>query len=71
MGTDSIKQKLVRAVHQCARGLAADLQAEGELWQAGTPVNAQQLRLLDKNLRHEVKAVAKLDHKTPKLFLKQ
>ena len=71
VGTDSVKQNLVRAVQQCAREPAADLQAEGELWQAGTPVNAQQLRVLDKNLRHEVKAAEKLDHKRRKLVLKQ
>ena len=71
VGTDSVKQNLVRAVQQCAREPAADLQAEGELWQSGTPVNAQQLRLLDKNLRSEVKAAEKLDHKRRKLVLKQ
>ena len=71
VGTDSVKQNLVRAVQQCAREPAADLQAEGELWQAGTPINAQQLRLLDKNLRHEGKAAKKLDHKRRKLVLKQ
>ena len=66
-----MKQTLVRAVQQCAREPAADLQAEGEPWQSGTPVNAQQLRLLDKNLRSEVKAAEKLDHKRRKLVLKQ
>ena len=71
VGTDSVKQNLVRAVQQCAREPAADLQAEGELWQALTPVNAQQLCLLDKNLRHEVKAADKLNHKRRKLVLKQ
>ena len=71
VGTDSVKQNLVRAVEQCARELAADWQTEGELWQAGTPVNAQQLRLLDKNLRHEVKAADKLDQERRKLVLKQ
>jgi hypothetical protein len=71
VGTDSVKQNLVRAVQQCAREPAADLQAEGELWQSGTPVNAQQLRLLDKNLRSEVKAAEKPDHKRRKLVLKQ
>ena len=40
VGTDSVKQNLWRAVQQCALERAADLQAEGELWQAGTPVNA-------------------------------
>ena len=40
LGTDSVKQNLVRAVPQCARDSATDLQAEGELWQAVTPVNA-------------------------------
>ena len=34
-------------------------------------MNAHQLRLLDKNLRHEVKAAEKLDHKGRKLVLKQ
>ena len=71
VGTDLVKQNLVQAVQQCAREPAADLQTEGELWQAGTPVNAQQLRLLDKNLRHEVKAAEKLDHKRRRLVLKQ
>ena len=71
VGTDSVKQNLVPAVQQYAREPAADLQADGELWQAGTQVNAQQLRLLDKNLRHEVKAAEKLDHKRRKLVLKQ
>ena len=71
VGTDSVKQNLVRAVQQCAREPAADLQAEGELWQAGTPVNAQQLRLLEKSLRHEGKAAEKLDHRRRKLVLKQ
>ena len=56
VGIDSVKQNLVRAVQQCAREPATDLQAKGELWQAGTPVNAQHLRLLDKTLRHDVKA---------------
>ena len=55
---------------QCAQE-PADLKAEGQLWLAGTPVNAQQLRLLDKNLRHEVKAAEKLDHKRRKLVQKQ
>ena len=71
MGTNSVKQNLVRAVQQCAREPTANLQAEGELWQAGTLVNAQQLRLLDQNLRHEVKAAEKLDHKRRKLVAKQ
>ena len=34
-------------------------------------MNAQQLRLLDKNLRHEVKVAHKLDHKRRKLVLKE
>ena len=34
-------------------------------------MNAQQLRLLDKNLRHEVKAAEKLDHKRRKLVLEK
>ena len=34
VGTDSVKQNLVRAVQQCAREPSADLQAEGELWQS-------------------------------------
>ena len=34
-------------------------------------MNAQQLRLLDKNLRSEVKAAEKLDHKRRKLVVKQ
>ena len=71
VGTNSVKQNLVWAVQQCAREPAADLQGEGELWQPGKPVNVKQLRLLDKNLRHEVKAAEKLDHKRRKLVLKQ
>ena len=71
VGTNSVRQNLERAVQQCAREPTAHLQTKGELWQAGTPVNAQQLRLLNKNLRHEVKAVEKLDHKRQKLVLKQ
>ena len=71
VGTDSVKQNVLRAVQQCAREQAADLQAEVEVWQAGTPMNAQQLRLLDKILRHEVKAAENLDHKRRKLVLKQ
>ena len=71
VGTDSVKQNLVRAVQQCAREPSADPQAEGELWQSGTPLTAQQQRLLDKNLRSEVKAAENLDHKRRKLVLKQ
>ena len=71
MGTDSVKQNVVRAVQQCAQEPGAELQAEGELSPALMPVNAQQLRVLDKNLRCEVKAAEKLDHKRRKLVLKQ
>ena len=71
VGTDSVKHNLVRAVQQGAHELAADLQAEEDLWQAGALVNALQLRLLDKNIRHEVKAAEKLDYKRQKLVQKQ
>ena len=58
-------------MEQCARKPVVDLQAKGELWRAGLLVNAQQLRLLDKNLRHKIKAAEKLDHNRRKLVLKQ
>ena len=40
VGADSVKQNPVRALQQCAREPTADLQAEGELWRAGTLMNA-------------------------------
>ena len=64
VGTDSVKQNVVQEP-------SAKLQAEGDLSQARTPLNAQQLRLLDQNLRHEVKAAEKVDHKRQKLVPKQ
>ena len=71
VGADSVKQNLVRAVHECSLQPTADWQAEGELWQDRMPANAQQLRLLDNNLRHEFKAAEKLDHKRRNLVVKQ